>query len=110
MEREADDAQRESEELKLAEYLQQFVGQSFSAIVSGVSQGGLYARLENTAEGFIPVRTLGDDYFSFDAARYTLTGEETGARYRLGQRIAVVLFAVNPRVPQIDLRLAQGSK
>ena len=110
MEREADDAQRESEELKLAEHLQQFVGQSFSAIVSGVSQGGLYARLENTAEGFIPVRTLGDDYFSFDAARYTLTGEETGARYRLGQRIAVVLFAVDPRVPQIDLRLAQGSK
>ena len=109
MEREADDAQRESEELKLAEHLQQFVGQSFSAIVSGVSQGGLYARLENTAEGFIPVRTLGDDYFSFDAARYTLTGEETGARYRLGQRIAVVLFAVDPRVPQIDLRLAQGS-
>ena len=109
MEREADEAQRESEELKLAEYLQRFVGQSFSAIVSGVSQGGLYARLENTAEGFIPVRTLGDDYFSFDAARYTLTGEETGARYRLGQRIAVVLFAVDPRVPQIDLRLAQGS-
>ena len=109
MEREADDAQRESEELKLAEYLQRFVGQSFSAIVSGVSQGGLYARLENTAEGFIPVRTLGDDYFSFDAAHYTLTGEETGARYRLGQRIAVVLFAVDPRVPQIDLRLAQGS-
>ena len=110
MEREADDAQRESEELKLAEYLQRFVGQSFSAIVSGVSQGGLYARLENTAEGFIPVRTLGDDYFSFDAARYTLTGEETGARYWLGQRIAVVLFAVDPRVPQIDLRLAQGSR
>ena len=110
MEREADDAQRESEELKLVEYLQRFVGQSFSAIVSGVSQGGLYARLENTAEGFIPVRTLGDDYFSFDAARYTLTGEETGARYRLGQRIAVVLFAVDPRVPQIDLRLAQGSR
>ena len=110
MEREADDAQRESEDLKLAEYLQRFVGQSFSAIVSGVSQGGLYARLENTAEGFIPVRTLGDDYFSFDAARYTLTGEETGARYRLGQRIAVVLFAVDPRVPQIDLRLAQGSR
>jgi len=110
MEREADDAQRESEELKLAEYLQRFVGQSFSAIVSGVSQGGLYARLEKTAEGFIPVRTLGDDYFSFDAARYTLTGEETGARYRLGQRIAVVLFAVDPRVPLIDLRLAQGSR
>ena len=110
MEREADDAQRESEELKLAEYLQRFVGQSFSAIVSGVSQGGLYARLENTAEGFIPVRTLGDDYFSFDAARYTLTGEKTGARYRLGQRIAVVLFAVDPRVPQINLRLAQGSR
>ena len=48
MEREADDAQRESEELKLAEYLQRFVGQSFSAIVSGVSQGGLFAHLATT--------------------------------------------------------------
>ena len=110
MEREADAAARESQELKIAEYLQRFVGQSFSAVVSGVSQGGLYARLENTAEGFIPVRTLGDDYFAFDAARHMLVGEETGARYRLGQRIAVVLYAVDPRVPQIDLRLAQGSR
>lgn len=110
MEREADAAARESQELKIAEYLQRFVGQSFSAVVSGVAQGGLYARLENTAEGFIPVRTLGDDYFSFDAARHTLVGEETGARYRLGQRIAVVLYAVDPRVPQIDLRLAQGAR
>ena len=110
MEREADAAARESQELKIAEYLQRFVGQSFPAVVSGVSQGGLYARLENTAEGFIPVRTLGDDYFAFDAARHVLVGEETGARYRLGQRIAVVLYAVDPRVPQIDLRLAQGSR
>ena len=110
MEREADAAARESQELKIAEYLQRFVGQSFPAIVSGVSQGGLYARLENTAEGFIPVRTLGDDYFAFDAARHMLVGEETGARYRLGQRIAVVLYAVDPRVPQIDLRLAQGTR
>ena len=110
MEREADAAARESQELKIAEYLQRFVGQSFPAIVSGVSQGGLYARLENTAEGFVPVRTLGDDYFAFDAARHMLVGEETGARYRLGQRIAVVLYAVDPRVPQIDLRLAQGTR
>ena len=110
MEREADAAARESQELKIAEYLQRFVGQSFSAIVSGVAQGGIYARLENTAEGFVPVRTLGDDYFAFDAARHALIGEETGARYRLGQRIAVVLYAVDPRVPQIDLRLAQGSR
>ena len=110
MEREADAAARESQELKIAEYLQRFVGQSFPAIVSGVSQGGLYARLENTAEGFIPVRTLGDDYFAFDAARHMLVGEETGARYRLGQRIAVVLYAVDARVPQIDLRLAQGAR
>ncbi len=110
MEREADAAARESQELKIAEYLQRFVGQSFPAIVSGVSQGGLYARLENTAEGFVPVRTLGDDYFAFDAARHMLVGEETGARYRLGQRIAVVLYAVDPRMPQIDLRLAQGSR
>ena len=106
MEREAEAAARESQECKMAEYLQQFVGQSFSAVVSGVATYGFYVRLENTAEGLVPLSSLGSEYFSLDAARHTLTGEESGVVYRLGQRVAVVLTAADPRKRTIDFKLA----
>lgn len=108
MEREADAAARESQEVKMIEYLETSVGQAFSAVVSGVATYGLYVRLENTAEGLIHVRDLGNEYFSFDATRHQLTGEETGVVYRLGQRLAVVLVAANAQMRRLDFRLAQG--
>ena len=106
MERVADAAAREANETKIIEYLQGSVGQAFSAVVSGVAAYGVYARLDNTAEGFIPVRALGNEYFAFDAKRRCLTGEETGVRYRLGQRIAVRIHAADPATRTLELRLA----
>ena len=109
-ERVADDAARESQELKMIEYLEQYVGTSFSGVVSGVAQGGLFVRLECTAEGFLPVRALGDEYFAFDAERHALTGEETGRRWRLGQRIAVTLRAADAQAGTLAFSLARGSR
>lgn len=109
-ERVADDAARESQELKMIEYLEQYVGTSFSGVVSGVAQGGLFVRLECTAEGFLPVRALGDEYFAFDAERHALTGEETGRRWRLGQRIAVTLRAADAQAGTLAFSLACGSR
>lgn len=78
MERVAEAAARESQELKMVEYLAAFVGQSFSAVISGVAAWGLYVRLDCTAEGILPVRALGDEYFVFDPVRYTLVGRRVG--------------------------------
>ena len=61
MERVAEAAARESQELKMVEYLAAFAGQSFSAVISGVAAWGLYVRLDCTAEGILPVRALGDE-------------------------------------------------
>ncbi|WP_172136995.1 ribonuclease R family protein [Adlercreutzia sp. ZJ473] len=108
MERIADAAARESQELKMVEYLQQFVGTAFPGVVSGVASYGLYVRLECTAEGLLPVRALGEEYFAFDPVRYTLTGSDTGAVFRLGQRVAVVLKAAEPLTGKLDLALAKG--
>ena len=58
--------------LKMVEYLAAFVGQSFSAVISGVAAWGIYVRLDCTAEGVLPVRALGDEYFVFDPVRYTI--------------------------------------
>ena len=106
MERVADDAARESQEVKMVEYMQQFIGQRFSAIVSGVANYGIYVQLENTAEGLIPIRSLGDEYFSFDATQHRLRGEDSSKTYRLGQRVAVVLVDADVREGHLDFELA----
>lgn len=110
MERVAEKAARESQECKMAEYLQQFIGQSFSGVVSGVTSYGLYVRLENTAEGLVPIRSLGQEYFSLDAAHHCLVGEESGLVYYLGQRVPVTLVASDPRTRNIDFKIARGRR
>lgn len=110
MERVAEKAARESQELKIIEYLEQFVGQAFSATVSGVASYGVYVRLDNTAEGLIPLKNLGAEYFALDPVQHRLTGQDTGASYRLGQRLPVVLTAADPRARRLDFRPARGEK
>lgn len=105
-EREADAAARESQELKLIELMESQVGQAFSAVVSGVAAYGLYVRLDNTAEGLLPVRRLGAEYYSLDADLHRLVGQDSGKVWRLGQRIAVVLTVADARRHVLEFRLA----
>lgn len=105
-EREADEAARESRELKLIELLEQHVGEAFSGVVSGVAAYGLYVRLDSTAEGLLPVRKLGCEYYSFDADLHRLVGQDSGRVWRLGQRVAVVLSAADARRRILEFRLA----
>lgn len=106
MERIAETAARESQELKMVEYMQQYVGTAFSGTICGVASFGAFVRLDNTAEGLLPVRSLGEEYFSFDPVRYTLVGADTGLMFRLGQRVAVVVKSADPRTRKIELSLA----
>lgn len=105
-EREADAAARESQELKLIELMESQVGEAFSGVVSGVAPYGLYVRLDNTAEGLLPVRRLGTEYYSLDAELHRLVGQDSGRTWRLGQRVAVVLTLADARRHVLEFRLA----
>lgn len=105
-EREADAAARESQELKLIELMESQVGEAFSGVVSGVAPYGLYVRLDNTAEGLLPVRRLGTEYYSLDVELHRLVGQDSGRTWRLGQRIAVVLTLADARRHVLEFRLA----
>ena len=106
-EREADAAGRESQQVKMAELYAERVGEAFSGIVCGCERFGLFVRLDDTyAEGLLPVRALGDEWFSFDEEAMTLTGEATGRRWWLGKRVAVVVAGCNVARGQINFRLA----
>ena len=96
-ERRADAAARDSQKVKMAELLAPHVGEFFSGVVSGCASHGVYVTLDDTlAEGLLPVRSLGNEWFTFDEDALTLTGEESGEVWRLGRRVAVVLESTEP--------------
>ncbi len=105
MERVAEKATRQSQELKLIEYMTGFLGEAFDATVSGVASYGMYVSLDNTAEGMVAARYLGDEYFACDAVRYQLVGQDGGKVFRLGQRVRVVLVAADAKAGRLDFRL-----
>ncbi len=104
-ERVSDKAQHDSQKLKLVEYMQGFIGVTFDAVIVSVSTFGLVVRLENTATGRVPIRDLGDEYFSYDPVRYTLTGSDSGKVYRLGQMVSVELVEAIPRLKRLSFTL-----
>lgn len=89
MEREADAAERESVQVKLTELMAEHLGETFPGIISGVTSHGAYVQLDNTAEGFVHVSRMTDDYYEFDAERFLLRGERRGRTWRLGQEVSV---------------------
>ena len=108
-ERIADTAARESQKVKMAQLMEQHVGESFSGVVTGVARYGLFVRLDETcAEGLLPIRALGEEWFAYDEGRMCLTGEASGTVWRLGRRVAVTVAGCNPERGQIDFSLARG--
>ncbi|MBM6774727.1 ribonuclease R [Olsenella profusa] len=103
-ERAADAAGRASQKIKMAELYEGRVGERCAGVVSGCERFGLFVTLDETcAEGLVPTRALGDEWFTYDEARLTLTGEESGEVWGLGRRIAVEIAGVNVARGQIDL-------
>lgn len=104
----AAEAERDSVKLKLVEFMEPRVGESFDAVISGVTDRGLYVEVTETrAEGMIRIRDLGNDYFVFDEKRYRLVGERTKKEYRLGDPIRVKLIAARVLDRELDFGLSE---
>lgn len=101
-ERRADEAERESDKLKKAEYMSYHLGEEFEGIISGVTGWGLYVELPNTVEGLVHVNTMRDDYYTFDQENYELRGEMTRKVYCLGQKLKVRVADADPLMKTVD--------
>ena len=98
----ASDAERDSVKMKQVEFLSGRIGEIFDAVISGVTERGLYVELAEThADGMINVRNVGDDYFEYEEKQYRLVGRRTKKSYRLGDPIKVKLIAA--RIPEKEL-------
>ena len=101
----AEEAERESVELKKIEYMKPYVGDVFQAKISGVTNFGIFVQLDNSVEGLAHISTLIDDFYQFQPESYSLIGEHTRKVYRLGQDIKVRLTRVSVEDRQIDFEV-----
>jgi ribonuclease R len=96
-ERRAMAAERDTIDRLVAHWLMDRVGATFRGRIAGVTRAGLFVKLDETgADGFVPISTLGNDYFVHDEARHALIGRATGEMYRLGDRVEVKLVEAAP--------------
>jgi ribonuclease R len=110
-ERRAMAAERETNDRLIAHFLADRVGATFEGRIAGVTRAGLFVKLDNTgADGFIPARTLGSDYFRYDENRHALIGNATGEVHRLGDRVSVRLVEAIPVAGALRFELLSEGK
>lgn len=104
-ERTAVDAERETDDLKKAEFMQQHLGDEFDGVVSSVTSFGMFIELPNTIEGLVHISYLTDDYYDFQEKQYALVGQRTGRMFRIGDEIRVKVLNVNVDEHTIDFEV-----
>jgi ribonuclease R len=112
MERRAVEAERETDDMKKAEFMADKIGQEFDGIISSVTNFGLFVELPNTIEGLVHVSYLTDDYYRFDERHYAMIGERTGNVFRIGDEITVRVINVNKDERSVDFEIVgmKGSR
>ena len=105
MERRAIDAERDTNDMKMAEYMADHVGEEFDAVVSSVMKFGMFVELPNTIEGLIHISRMKDDYYEYVEKYLALVGRNTRRTYRIGQPIRVKVIHVDKEQSEIDFEL-----
>ena len=106
-ERRADDAERDTDKLKMVQYMEKHIGETFEGVVSGMTAWGIYVELPNTIEGMISVASLLDGYYIYDENHYEMVNETTGRTFKLGQRLNVKVINCDKILRTIDFELAE---
>ncbi len=105
-ERAAAEAERQTVDLKKAEYMLGHVGEEFNGVISGVTAFGMFVELANGVEGLVHISSLTDDYYEFFEEKYALLGTHTHKSYRLGDTVRIEVLQVNVAERSIDFIMA----
>lgn len=105
-ERESVECEREVEDMKMAEYMEDHIGEEYKGIISGVTNFGMFIQLDNLVEGLIHVNDM-KDYFSFDEATQSLIGERTKEKFTLGDEVLIKVKAASKEAKTIDFELVK---
>ena len=104
----AQKVERESIDIKTAEYMESHIGEEYDGIISSIMSFGVFVQLENTVEGMIRFDRLGDEYFIYDENTKTLLGENTKTMYHIGDSIRIRVMRASKELRQIDFEKVQN--
>ena len=104
-ERASIECEREVDDMKMAEYMEDHIGEEFKGVVSGVMSFGMFIELPNKIEGLVRVDDLTDDYYTYDESTQSLIGNNNKRGYRLGDDVTVVVKAASKENHTIDFVL-----
>ncbi|MCI6164146.1 MAG: ribonuclease R [Lachnospira sp.] len=103
-ERRAADAERDTDKLKMTEYMEKHIGETYEGVISGMTGWGIYVELPNTIEGMVPVTSL-KGYYVYDDNHYEMVSETDGTVYKLGQKVRIVVTGTDKIMRTIDFAM-----
>ena len=105
-ERASVDCEREVEDMKMAEYMENHIGEEFEGMISSITSFGMFVELDNLVEGLVPLRDM-PDFFNYDEERMTLTGEKSHVKYSIGERVLVKVVRASKEDKTIDFEIVK---
>ena len=108
-EKNATKAERDAEDIKKAEFMEDKVGEEYYGIVSSITAFGMFVELESTVEGLIRFENMGNEYFIYDENRKTLTGERSNRRFKIGDQVKIRVIAANKSLRKVAFELIEDN-
>lgn len=108
-ERDAIDCEREVDDMKMAEYMMDHIGEEFTGMISGVTSFGMFVELPNMIEGLVHISDIKGDYYNYDEATMSLVGQKHKKRYRIGDEVTVICTSASKEEAYIDFELKDES-
>jgi len=104
-ERNADSCEKAADKMKMAEYMQEHIGEEFEGMITSLMKFGFFVELPNLIDGFVNVQTLTDDKYVYDGDKFCFTGRDTHKKYRLGDKVTVRVIDANKAASTIDFEI-----
>lgn len=104
------EAEREVDDMKMAEYMEGHIGEEFDGKISGLTNFGIFVELDNMVEGLIHISSIGEDFYHYNSDIMAIVGDNSKELYRLGDKLRVKVIRANKQEKQIDFELVRGEK
>ncbi len=109
-ERSAEECERNAQNLLKVIYMKERIGEEFPAVITSLTEYGIYAELENTIEGMIRLESIDGDYYYYDEKYASIFGKRTKKAFKIGDSIDIVVTGADPELLRIDFELKRSSK
>ena len=101
------ECEREVESMKMAEYMESHIGEQYKGVISGITNFGLFIKLDNLIEGLVHISELNDDHYNYNKNILAMVGERTNKTYKIGDKVEIEVIKASKETKNIDFKLVK---